>query len=77
MQEALDDIIMKDKMTVLTVAHRLSTIRNCDLIIVMDQGQVLDCIGPPRVSSAVPPPPLPPLFSPQQQCRPVDSHPLS
>jgi ABC-type multidrug transport system fused ATPase/permease subunit len=41
-QEALDDIIMKDKMTVLTVAHRLSTIRNCDLIIVMDQGQVLE-----------------------------------
>ena len=36
-QTALDEIIAADNMTVLTVAHRLSSIKGCDTIIIMDQ----------------------------------------
>eukprot|EP00668_Euglena_longa_P028446 GGOE01035670.1.p1 GENE.GGOE01035670.1~~GGOE01035670.1.p1 ORF type:complete len:1106 (-),score=425.26 GGOE01035670.1:761-4078(-) len=41
-QEALDKIVMEEQMTVITVAHRLSTIKNCNLIVIMDEGRVLE-----------------------------------
>ena len=38
---------MKDK-TVVTIAHRLHTIVDCDKVVVFDQGQVAE-MGPPQV----------------------------
>ena len=38
-QEAIDELI-KDK-TVIAIAHRLSTLRNMDRIVVLDQGQII------------------------------------
>lgn len=39
-QKALDDLIASGKQTVIVVAHRLSTIKDADEIIVMQKGQV-------------------------------------
>ena len=51
-QEAIDNMISKDRardedassssMTVVIVAHRLSTVRNADIIFVVEKGQVVD-----------------------------------
>eukprot|EP00667_Euglena_gracilis_P000336 EG_transcript_336 len=41
-QAALDHIVMTKRMTVITVAHRLSTIKNCNLIVIMDGGKVVE-----------------------------------
>eukprot|EP00667_Euglena_gracilis_P000406 EG_transcript_406 len=41
-QAALDRIVAEEQMTVITVAHRLSTIQNCNVIAIMDQGRVLE-----------------------------------
>uniref|UniRef100_A0A7S1NMY1 Bile salt export pump n=1 Tax=Eutreptiella gymnastica TaxID=73025 RepID=A0A7S1NMY1_9EUGL len=41
-QTALDAIIASEKLTVLTVAHRLSTIKNCNMIIFMEDGKILE-----------------------------------
>jgi ABC-type multidrug transport system fused ATPase/permease subunit len=38
-QEALDQL--KGKMTIIVIAHRLSSIRNADLVIVIDQGTIV------------------------------------
>ena len=47
MQRALDNLLSKDssiggqsRMTVIVVAHRLSTIKNADTIAVVDKGKV-------------------------------------
>ena len=50
MQGAIDDMLSRGrgdeggdaKMTVLVVAHRLSTVRNCDVIFVVQDGQVIE-----------------------------------
>lgn len=56
MQEAIDNMISKDRtkeengdsssssssMTVMIVAHRLSTVRNADIIFVVEKGQVVE-----------------------------------
>lgn len=48
MQKAIDDMLSRDKneqggsLTVLIVAHRLSTVRNADKIFVVQGGQVVE-----------------------------------
>ena len=42
MQKALDELISSGQQTVVVVAHRLSTIRDADEIIVMQKGEVME-----------------------------------
>ncbi|GKY96092.1 hypothetical protein MPSEU_000569400 [Mayamaea pseudoterrestris] len=41
-QEALDKVMRLKKVTTFVVAHRLSTIRNAEMIVVMDQGKIIE-----------------------------------
>ena len=41
-QDALDDLIKTAKITVLLVAHRLSTVRDADQICVLKHGQLVE-----------------------------------
>ena len=41
-QSALDKVSASGSMTVVTVAHRLSTVTNCDQILLMEAGQVVE-----------------------------------
>lgn len=41
-QEALDDILTASNATVVVVAHRLSTIRNADMIAVVESGKIVE-----------------------------------
>ena len=49
-QAALDEV-MKGR-TTLVIAHRLSTIEKADLILVMDQGQIVERSAPRRAAGA-------------------------
>lgn len=41
-QEALDELMKNTMMTTLVIAHRLSTVRNADMIAVVDNGKVVE-----------------------------------
>jgi len=41
-QEALDELLLKEKRTTIVVAHRLSTVRNANMIVVLDKGIVVE-----------------------------------
>jgi ATP-binding cassette subfamily B protein/subfamily B ATP-binding cassette protein MsbA len=41
-QQALNQLLHSDHRTTLVIAHRLSTIRSADLILVLDQGQIVE-----------------------------------
>ena len=41
-QEALDKLLEKTRRTTIVVAHRLSTIRNADVIVVLQSGVVVE-----------------------------------
>lgn len=45
-QAALDEAMAKGGRTSLVVAHRLTTVENCDVIVVLQEGQECE-IGPP------------------------------
>ena len=45
-QAALDEAMAKGERTSLVVAHRLTTVENCDVIVVLQDGQECE-IGPP------------------------------
>ncbi|KAM3178291.1 hypothetical protein ACTXT7_002875 [Hymenolepis weldensis] len=51
-QDALDDAMAKGGRTSLVVAHRLTTVENCDVIVVLQEGQECE-IGPPKSLMAV------------------------
>jgi len=41
-QNALDQIVMAEGMTVITVAHRFTTIKNSNVIVIVDEGRILE-----------------------------------
>ena len=41
-QQALDKLIKEKKITTVTIAHRLSTVRDLDVIHVVDQGKIVE-----------------------------------
>ena len=42
MQRTLDRLIAESKLTTVMIAHRLSTVRNMDVIVVVDEGKVVE-----------------------------------
>ena len=41
-QQAIEDILEKNPATVIAVAHRLSTLKHMDKIVVLDQGKLVE-----------------------------------
>ena len=41
-KDAIDDIIEKSKLTVIIIAHRLSTVMDADRIIMMNRGEIIE-----------------------------------
>lgn len=40
-QHSIEALKMKRNMTIISIAHRLTTLKNCDTILVMDQGKIV------------------------------------
>lgn len=40
-QNEIEQLKKENNMTIISIAHRLTTLKNCDNIIVMDHGQVV------------------------------------
>ena len=41
-QQTIDRVVAEQQMTTITIAHRLSTVREADKIVVMDKGRVVE-----------------------------------
>jgi ABC-type multidrug transport system fused ATPase/permease subunit len=41
-QRALDDLVVTTKATALTIAHRLTTVKDCDRIFVFNEGRLVE-----------------------------------
>jgi ABC-type multidrug transport system fused ATPase/permease subunit len=53
-QDSLDRIILETKATTLMIAHRLSTVRNADIVVYLSKGKVLATGTFDEVRNAVP-----------------------
>ena len=42
-QSQIEKLKDENQMTIISIAHRLTTLKNCDEIIVMDQGTIVQC----------------------------------
>ncbi len=41
-QHEIEKLKIQNQMTIISIAHRLTTLKNCDYIIVMDQGKIVE-----------------------------------